>query len=138
VIHFTEKSCPYLGSGCPPPPARRVLLQSRQVLPPAPPPPRKLYTKCCCKPGKSLIKKVVYKQIGEDNQDKSESFIDYASVIDKLETRITVRCGNDIMKEGDGEGETVTCDNYNEKLRLIDFPVNISETIDDTDKDSME
>jgi hypothetical protein len=82
----------------------------------------------------------------EGGQAEEESYMDYASVIDQLETKITVRYGNSIMEEG----EAFVCGkhffyflsdliflltylgNYNEQLRIIDFPVYIS-GVDGTD-----
>jgi hypothetical protein len=37
----------------------------------------------------------------DEKQQEEESYLDYASIIDQLETKITVRYGNSIMEEGD-------------------------------------
>jgi hypothetical protein len=76
--------------------------------------------KCCCVPGQSLIKRIVYKKSRvncskryityltyflliylEGGEHEEESYVDYASVMDQMETRITVRYGNSIMEEGE-------------------------------------
>ncbi|CAF4454270.1 unnamed protein product, partial [Rotaria socialis] len=77
--------------------------------------------KCCCVPGKTIIKKIVYRQVDEQ-QNHEESQFDYASVIDQMGTTISVRYGNDIMED---TGICVS-GGYNEQLRVIDFPVYIS------------
>ncbi|CAF3353866.1 unnamed protein product [Rotaria socialis] len=87
-----------------------------------PPNPQSLCAVCCCVPGKSLIKKIVYKQIEEDNQYENQSYIDYRLVIDQLATHVSVRYGNNIIEEA---GASV-CVDYNEQLRILDFPVYIS------------
>ncbi|CAF4096156.1 unnamed protein product, partial [Rotaria sordida] len=124
-------------SAQPPPPPRQFPPRARLSLPVRAGDQRKEWCgKCCCGPEKSLLKKVVYKQIDDDKQHEKDSFIDYGSIFDKLETRITVRCGNDIMKEGDEK--TFTYDKYNEKLRIIDIPVGLSGKSDDSDSNSNE
>ncbi|CAF1479327.1 unnamed protein product [Rotaria sp. Silwood1] len=96
---------------------------------------QKAYVNCGCKPGQSLIKKIVYKQIEEENADENEKFLDHSSILDQFQTRISVRYGNSIMEDS---GETFTCDNYNEKLRVIDFPVYVSGQTDQPDDDLMD
>ncbi|CAF1927759.1 unnamed protein product [Rotaria magnacalcarata] len=87
-----------------------------------PPNPQSLCAVCCCVSGKSLIKKIVYKQI-EDNQYESQSYIDYGSVIDQLATHVSVRYGNNIIEETGGAS---VCAGDNEQLHILDFPVYIS------------
>ncbi|CAM4756346.1 unnamed protein product [Rotaria magnacalcarata] len=87
-----------------------------------PPNPQSLCAVCCCVSGKSLIKKIVYKQI-EDNQYESQSYIDYGSVIDQLATHVFVRYGNNIIEETGGAS---VCAGDNEQLHILDFPVYIS------------
>jgi hypothetical protein len=44
----------------------------------------------------------------EGDQQEEESYLDYASVADQLETKITVRYGNSTMEEG----ETFVCSKH--------------------------
>jgi hypothetical protein len=76
----------------------------------------------------------------EEAQQEEESYVDYASVIDQMQTKITVLYGNSIMEEGEPfvSGKKFVLllikikylfsylGNYNEQLRIIDFPVYIS------------
>ncbi|CAF0803437.1 unnamed protein product [Adineta steineri] len=78
--------------------------------------------RCCCVPGKTLIKKVVYRQVDDQQQNRQEAEYDYSSMMDQMSTRISVRYGNDTMEEG----EPFVTGNYCEKLRVIDFPVYVS------------
>ncbi|CAF1486033.1 unnamed protein product, partial [Adineta ricciae] len=85
--------------------------------------------RCCCVPGQTLIKKVVYKQVeegGEQHEDhhqfQEDSDYDYAAVLNQMGTRISVRYGNSLMEDS----EPFVPGNYSEQLRIIDFPVYVS------------
>jgi hypothetical protein len=80
----------------------------------------------------------------EDRQHEEE-YVDYAAVMDQLETRISVRYGNSIMEEGVEYGGKKLAyfilnsilsfkylGGYNEQLRIIDFPVYVSGSDDNT------
>ncbi|CAF0921826.1 unnamed protein product, partial [Didymodactylos carnosus] len=97
-------------------------------LPPPPPPPQRVkiirqVEPCCCTcrcvPGRTLVKKVVYKQIQQEQQQECDSQYNSADLMNRLQSRIRIRYGDGTI----GSDEAFRLANYNEPTRILDFPV---------------